>query len=144
MSVNILANPDATHVEALVKTALKPGNIVTFGTGGDAGKFVGAAANAGGFLLVLDMDPMGGGGIETAYTADNTARAERLIPGKTYNVRIPSTAATYEVGSSIQVGANSEAVAQSGTHPVVGYVAEKKVVDANTASTDLFVTFFAA
>ena len=138
MSANILANPDATFVEADVKTALKPGTIVNYGTGGDAGVLVGAAANAGGLLMVLDMSPMNGGGIDTDYTAGDTARAERLVSGKTYNAR--SAAAAYAAGDAVQVGANNALSAHSGSNPVAGYVAVAKT----TTSSDPFLTFYAA
>ena len=140
MSENILANPDATYVEGIVGAALKPGALVTYGTSGDtAGEFVATAANAGDdkLLMVLDMDPMTGGGLDTSYTANDTGRAERLVAGKTYNVR--STAAAYTVGQAVQAGAGVVS-AHSGTNRAVGYVAKAKT----TTSSDPFLTIYAA
>lgn len=135
MPKNILANADATYVEAPVAAALTPGAVVAYDSNG---KLAGAAANAGGLLMILDMDPMGGGGIDDAYTADNTGRAERLITGNAYNAR--SAAATYAVGAAVQVGANNALSAHSGSNPVVGYVATGKT----TTSSDPFLHIYAA
>ena len=137
MSANILANADATYVEAPVASALKPGVIVAYDS---AGKLAGVAANGGAntLLMVLDMDPMSGDGIDSDYTANDTGRAERLIPGNLYNAR--SAAAAYTVGQAIQVGANNAVSDHSGSNPVVGYVATAKT----TTSSDPFVSFYAA
>ena len=143
MAKNILANPDATYMEAPIAAALKPGSLVKFDNNGE---FVATVANDGGgagMVMVLDMDPMGGGGIETAYTVPasgdkNTARAERLISGKGYQVR--TTAGTFSLGEAIKAGAGAAQETSGNTNPVIGYALEAKT----TTSSDPFLYIVAA
>ena len=112
MAKSILVS-DVTDVEAPVNVALKPGNVTSFSAGVLVAASTGSNPNA---IYVLGMNPSNGDGVDEAYTANDTALAHRLEPGKVRNVRVAN--GTYAMGATLAVatggtltGSNSNVVA---------------------------------
>ena len=121
---------DVDFAEAEVKTALKPGAVVTYGTGSDAGVFVAAETGDNNKqLFVLGLNPMNNGGVEDAYTAGDTAIGHALVGGKRRSARM--AAATYTAGQALMVTASGVLGAHNGTNRVVAHAYEA----ATTTST---------
>ena len=106
-------------LEARVTTALKPGTIVKVNT--TDGKFaVAGASDDRAELLVLVNDEGTEQGVETAYTADDTGFAYRIIPGQKLNVR--STAVAWNPGQAVTVADSGQIAAAGANDVIVGFV----------------------
>ena len=108
-------------LEKQVTTALTPGTIVKVSTSTDKFEVAGADDDRA-ELLVLTNDRGTEQGVDTAYTADDTGFAYRILPGQKLNVR--STAVAWNPGQAVTVAASGQIAAAGASDVILGFVEE--------------------